>query len=69
MLYVAHAIKYARTKEFSMINQELLSALTDLVSHIDELKGESSCIDEDIMQGEAYATARALISRSLVTSC
>jgi len=36
---------------------ELLAALGSLIAQIDRLQGESSCIDEDIMQGEAYRNA------------
>lgn len=41
---------------------ELFQALTDLVSQIDSLTGESSCIDEDIRQGDAYQSARAALA-------
>jgi hypothetical protein len=43
---------------------ELREALGCLLDQIDTLKGESSCIDEDILKGEPYAAARAVIARA-----
>jgi hypothetical protein len=42
----------------------LREALGRLLDQIDTLKGESSCIDEDILKGEPYAAARAVIARA-----
>ena len=43
---------------------ELVEALDRLLDQIDTLKGESSCIDEDILKGEPYAAARAVIAKA-----
>jgi hypothetical protein len=43
---------------------DLAEALTDLLDQIDSLTGESSCIDEDIKQGEEYRAARAAIAKA-----
>ena len=43
---------------------ELLDALTALISQIDSLHGESSCIDEDIQQGDEYRQAVAVIAKA-----
>ena len=43
---------------------ELMMALHDLIELIDDLYGESSVIDEDIMQGEQYAAALAAINKA-----
>lgn len=41
-----------------------LSVLADLVELIESLSGESSCIDEDIMQGETYLAAKRELAES-----
>jgi hypothetical protein len=43
---------------------DLAETLTDLLDQIDSLTGESSCIDEDIKQGEAYHAARAALAKA-----
>ena len=42
---------------------ELLEALRGLLAQIESMKGESSCIDEDIMQGTEYREACALVAK------
>jgi hypothetical protein len=42
-------------------NKRLTAAMDALLGHIDSLQGESSVIDEDLMQGEAYGEALAAL--------
>lgn len=41
---------------------EMFDALNALIAQIESLSGESSCIDEDIRQGEAYAAVRRALA-------
>ena len=43
---------------------DLLDALDSLIDQIDNLQGESSCIDEDLMQGEAYRAAMSALAKA-----
>ena len=44
--------------------RDLLESLTDLVVHIQELRGESSCIDEDLLEGAAFTACVAAIAKA-----
>jgi hypothetical protein len=44
--------------------RDLIGALEDLLAQINDLQGESSCIDEDILQGKAYAAACAALAQA-----
>jgi hypothetical protein len=46
----------------SVVASDLRDALTALIEQIDSLHGESSCIDEDIQEGEPYRQACSLIA-------
>jgi hypothetical protein len=43
---------------------ELLEALRGLLAQIQTMKGESSCIDEDIMQGREYRDACDIVAKA-----
>jgi len=43
---------------------ELLDSLSDLVAQIQELQGESSCIDEDLLQGDEMKACLATIAKA-----
>lgn len=46
---------------------ELLAAFDALLGQIEQLRGESSCIDEDLLQGEPYRAARAALAAATVS--
>jgi len=52
---------YSRTFAPWTYLQRLSSALEALLTQIESLQGQSSCIDEDILKGEEYRIARKLI--------
>jgi hypothetical protein len=43
---------------------DLLESLSDLVAQIQELRGESSCIDEDLLHGDAFTACVAAIAKA-----
>lgn len=47
-----------------LLAPELVEALTALLDQIDSLTAESSCIDEDIKQGDEYQRARMAITKA-----
>ena len=44
--------------------RDLLESLSDLVAQIQDLRGESSCIDEDLLKGDAFTACIAAIAKA-----
>jgi hypothetical protein len=58
------AVWYSDDLRLRLAAPDLLDSLSDLVAQIQGLRGESSCIDEDLLQGDEIKACFAAIAKA-----